>query len=68
MTPWTAAHQVSLSFTISWSLLKFKEKLKNFKKCIFISVVCIAVYKAKNIFLEHSRSPRKNIFLELFEE
>ena len=22
MTPWTAAHQVSLSFTISWSLLK----------------------------------------------
>ena len=23
MTPWTAAHQVSLSFTISWSLLKF---------------------------------------------
>ena len=22
-TPWTAAHQVSLSFTISWSLLKF---------------------------------------------
>ena len=21
-TPWTAAHQVSLSFTISWSLLK----------------------------------------------
>ena len=23
VTPWTAAHQVSLSFTISWSLLKF---------------------------------------------
>ena len=23
MTPWTAAHQASLSFTISWSLLKF---------------------------------------------
>ena len=23
MTPWTAAHQVCLSFTISWSLLKF---------------------------------------------
>ena len=23
MTPWTAAHQTSLSFTISWSLLKF---------------------------------------------
>ena len=22
MTPWTAAHQASLSFTISWSLLK----------------------------------------------
>ena len=22
-TPWTAAHQASLSFTISWSLLKF---------------------------------------------
>ena len=22
MIPWTAAHQVSLSFTISWSLLK----------------------------------------------
>ena len=22
VTPWTAAHQVSLSFTISWSLLK----------------------------------------------
>ena len=22
-TPWTAAHQTSLSFTISWSLLKF---------------------------------------------
>ena len=22
MTPWTAAHQVSLSITISWSLLK----------------------------------------------
>ena len=24
MTPWTAAHQVSLFFTISWSLFKFK--------------------------------------------
>ena len=24
MTTWTAAHQASLSFTISWSLLKFK--------------------------------------------
>ena len=23
VTPWTAAHQASLSFTISWSLLKF---------------------------------------------
>ena len=23
MAPWTAAHQASLSFTISWSLLKF---------------------------------------------
>ena len=23
MTPWTAAHQASLSYTISWSLLKF---------------------------------------------
>ena len=23
MTPWTATHQASLSFTISWSLLKF---------------------------------------------
>ena len=23
-TPWTSAHQASLSFTISWSLLKFK--------------------------------------------
>ena len=23
MTPWTAAHQASLSFTVSWSLLKF---------------------------------------------
>ena len=23
-TPWTAAHQASLSFTISWSLLKLK--------------------------------------------
>ena len=23
MTPWTAAHQASLSFTISWSLLRF---------------------------------------------
>ena len=23
LTPWTAAHQVSLSFTLSWSLLKF---------------------------------------------
>ena len=23
VTPWTAAHQTSLSFTISWSLLKF---------------------------------------------
>ena len=23
MTPWTSAHQTSLSFTISWSLLKF---------------------------------------------
>ena len=22
MTPWTAAHQASLSFTISWSLLR----------------------------------------------
>ena len=25
-TPWTAAHQASLSFTISWSLPKFKVK------------------------------------------
>ena len=24
VTPWTAAHQASLSFTISWSLLKLK--------------------------------------------
>ena len=23
VTPWTAAHQASLSFTTSWSLLKF---------------------------------------------
>ena len=23
VTPWTAAHQAPLSFTISWSLLKF---------------------------------------------
>ena len=23
MTPWTAAHQASLSFTVSWSLLRF---------------------------------------------
>ena len=24
MTPWTAAHQAALSFTISWNLLKLK--------------------------------------------
>ena len=23
VTPWTAAHQASLSFTLSWSLLRF---------------------------------------------
>ena len=23
VTPWTAVHQASLSFTVSWSLLKF---------------------------------------------
>ena len=23
VTPWTAAHQASLSFTVSWSLLRF---------------------------------------------
>ena len=23
LTPWTAAHQTSLSFTVSWTLLKF---------------------------------------------
>ena len=40
MTPWTAAQLGSLSFTVSWSLLKFKEKLKNFLKNVFSSPRC----------------------------
>ena len=29
VTPWTAAHQASLSFTISWSLLKLSEEIES---------------------------------------
>ena len=29
VTPWTAARQASLSFTISWSLLKLSEEIES---------------------------------------
>ena len=41
MTPWTAAHQASLSFTISWSLLKL----------MFIELVMLSNYLILCCFL-----------------
>ena len=47
-TPWTAAHQASLSFTISWRLLKlmyivpFSSPLQSFAACYLL--VCFVFY------------------------
>ena len=47
-TPWTAAHQASLSFTISWSLPKFKsiESIMSSKHLIF----CCPLHLLPSIF------------------
>ena len=38
-TPWAAAHQALLSFTISWSLLKFMS-IESFSSCLNCLILC----------------------------
>ena len=61
VTPWTAAHQASLSFTISWSLLK----LTPIESVIPIQPWC--VYFFVNVFPEEetSEKPSQTLFTTL---
>ena len=55
-TPWTAAHQVSLSFTMSWSLLKLvsielampANRFSHLILCCFLHYTC---HKCHNEYL-----------------
>ena len=38
-TPWTAGHQASLSFTVSWSLLKFMSTESLFSEVFFVATL-----------------------------
>ena len=49
MTPWTVAHQASLSFTVSWSLLKFM----SFESVILSNhlILCCLLLLLPSVFL-----------------
>ena len=65
-TPWTAAHQASLSFTISWSLLKlmFIESVKPSNHLIFSCplLLLLSIFSSTRVFSSesalHIRWPR----------
>ena len=54
MTPWTAAHQASLSSTVSWSLLKFMS--------IESVMLCNHLILCHSLFLLPSIFPRSRVF------
>ena len=52
-TPWTAAHQASLSFTISWSLLKLTSTELVMPSNHFIPLSCLQSFPVSGSFLSH---------------
>ena len=52
-SPWTAAHQASLSFTISWSLLKLMsiESMMSSNHLVLLLLIFLIIYIVINIFL-----------------
>ena len=55
-TLWTAAHQASLSFTISWSLLKFMsiESVIHFIFCCSSSLLLPSIFPSIRVFSNES--------------
>ena len=50
VTPWTAAHQASLSFTISWSLLKLMSRVSDAISSSVTPFSCLQSFPASGSF------------------